>query len=59
MKELKGHLDHMDMINEEAALKCSWPPNKKIHNMMKNCLFSSIVKKFFKLDCTKLLSLTR
>lgn len=41
MKELKGHLDHMDMINEEAALKCSRPPNKNIHNMMKNCQFWS------------------
>lgn len=37
MKELKGHLNHMDMINEEAALKCFQTPNKNIHDIMKNC----------------------
>ena len=32
MKDLKGHLDHMDMINEEAARKCFQSPNKNIHD---------------------------
>lgn len=47
MKKLKGHLDHMDMINEEAALRCFQSPNKNIHGVIKK-QFCQLVLKYRK-----------